>query len=170
MGMKKIASVFNRGFDFIIAANATITGALAIILMVIVTFDVFMGYFFNNPTHWVSEISSYILVFIPFLAGAWILKHDRHVKMDFLVGRLSEKNKSILSIILYIIEAGICCIIIWYSTKSVIHHYKINFLTPTVLMLPKWPLLAVIPFGFILIFLQTLRGAYSKAIQLKALR
>lgn len=170
MRIKKITSIFNRSFDGFIAGTAAIAGALAVTLMLIVTIDVLLGYFFNKPTEWISDISGYILVSIPFLAGAWILKNAGHVKMDFLVNRLGEKNRIILSIILYIVIAGICGMIIYYGVTSVLTHYKINVLTPTVIVLPKWPLLAIIPFGFILLLIQTLRGIAEQVGKLKMLR
>jgi TRAP-type C4-dicarboxylate transport system permease small subunit len=33
-------------------------------------------YFFNYPLPWVTEIAEYILLYIPFLVGAWVLKKD----------------------------------------------------------------------------------------------
>ncbi len=158
MGMNKILSILNRGFDGFLAAMASVAGAFPVILMVIVTVDVLLAFFFNKPTEWISEVSAYMLVFIPFLAGAWILKSDSHVRMDFLIGRLHGKNKAILSIFLYVIIAGICAMIVYYGITAVITHYNMKLLTPTILAWPKWPLLAIVPFGFILLFIQALRN------------
>jgi TRAP-type C4-dicarboxylate transport system permease small subunit len=167
MGIKKIASIFNRGFDNFIAAMASIAGAFAVILMVIVTIDVLLAFFFNKPTEWISEISCYMLVFIPFLTGAWILKNDGHVRMEFLIDRLKGKNKAALSLILYIIIAGICGMIIYYGIMAVMTAFKMKLLTPTLLAWPKWPLLVIVPFGFILLFIQALRSIVGQAEKIK---
>ncbi len=166
--LKRTISLFNRGFDGLIAGMAAIAGAFAVILMVIVTIDVLLGFFLNKPTEWISEISCYMLVFIPFLTGAWILKNDDHVKMDFLSGHLKGKGKIALSIILYTIIVAICALIIYYGILAVITHYKMKLLTPTILAWPKWPLMTIIPFGFILLFIQTLRCIDGQVKKLKA--
>lgn len=167
MKTRAVLSGLNRCFDRIIGGAAYLTGALAIVLMLIVTFDVIMGYFFRSPTTWASEISAYILVFTPFLAGAWILKKDQHVKLDFLMERLNERNKLILAIVLYIVMMVVCGIIFWFGIQSVMHHYLIKYRTPTLLMLPKWPLLMVIPFGFLLLFIENLRGLVNRVNRLR---
>ena len=160
-------NLFNRGFDGFIAAMAAIAGAFAVILMVIVTIDVLLGFFFNKPSEWISEVSCYMLVFIPFLTAAWIMKNDGHVKMEFLIGHLQGKNKAVLSIFLYIIIAGICGMIVYYGITAVMTSYNMNLHTPTVLALPKWPLLTIVPFGFLLLLIQTARGIVWQINKLK---
>ena len=64
-----------------------ISGALAVVIMVVILQDVVRRYAFNDPTTWALDISSFLLVYLFFFALAPALEHGSHVTVD-LFGRL----------------------------------------------------------------------------------
>jgi TRAP-type C4-dicarboxylate transport system permease small subunit len=147
----------NKIYDRILDITVILAGALLIFQMVSVCLEVVLRYFFNRPTTWVVEIAAYIVLWIPYLGAAWILRNDGHVRMDLLLGFVSPKIRLILNIFTSFIAAFICVILTWYGVKVVIDLYQTNFLTQTYLMLHKWPIIAVIPLSTFLLLIEFLR-------------
>lgn len=61
---------------------------LTLAVIAIVLQDVLRRYFLNNPTDWALDISSFLLVYIFFLALAPALERGNHVKVDFFEERV----------------------------------------------------------------------------------
>ena len=68
----KLRILYNRIVDL----GAILAGVLLIFLMLSVTLEVGLRYFLGRPTSWVVEICGYTLLYIPFLAAAWVLRTD----------------------------------------------------------------------------------------------
>lgn len=158
----------NGVFDRILGVLATLCSVLLFFMMLIVCYEVVVRYFFNSPTNWVVDISSFILLFFPFLVGAWIFKRDEHVRMDLLLTRLSLKSRTRLNTITYLIAAAVSLTLAYYGFTSTQELYKMGYRTETNLIIPKWPILAVIPIGFFFLFLQSLRKALEYFRRLKS--
>ena len=166
----KLVTRVNSIFDRIIEILVVFAGILLISMMVIVCLEVVLRYFFGRPTSWAVEISSIILLYIPFLVAAWVLRREGHVKMDLVLSHLDPKSQSLVNIITSIfIGAIICLLLTWYGVAVTWDHYQAGYVTATVLRLPKWPILAVIPVGSFLLFIQFLRRTYNYLTNRRAL-
>ena len=158
MGMKLLAKVI-KILDRIIDIGAIIAGILVIFLMLSVSLEVTLRYFFGRPTIWVVEIAEYVLVYIPFLVAAWVLKRGGHVRMDLVLNRFSPKNQYLLNAITSFTGAVICFILTWSGVKATLCY--VGYKTPTPLMMPKSLIIAVIFVGTFLLFVQFLRITYG---------
>ena len=147
----------NAVFDRILDITAVLAGALIVFLILSVCWEVVLRYFFNRPTSWVVEISGYIVLWVPFLVSAWVLRRGSHIRMDLLIGELSPKGQSILNTITFSIAALICFIITWYGVIVMVDLYRTGFITQTFLRIYKWPIIAVIPLSTSLLFIEFLR-------------
>jgi TRAP-type C4-dicarboxylate transport system permease small subunit len=150
-----VTRIYERTIDI----AAFLAGVLLIFLMLSVTLEVALRYFWGRPTSWVVEIAGYILLFIPFLVAAWVLKREGHVKMDLVLSRFSMKTQSLVNAITSIVSAIICLVLTWFGAKAAL--YFIGYQTPTVLMLPKSMIIAIIFIGSFLLSIQFLRRAYG---------
>jgi C4-dicarboxylate transporter DctQ subunit len=158
VGMKLMAKVI-KIFDFFNGIFLIIAGIFIVFLVLSVSLEVVLRYFFNSPTIWVVEIAEYILVYIPFLAGAWVLKRGGHVRMDLVLNRLSPKNQYLVNAITSFVGAVICFILTWSGVKATL--YYVGYKNPTPLMMPKSLIIAVIFVGMFLLFVQFLRLTYG---------
>jgi C4-dicarboxylate transporter DctQ subunit len=156
--MKLIAKV-TKIFDFINGIFLIIAGIMLIFLVLSVSLEVVLRYFFNSPTIWVVEIAEYILVYIPFLVGAWVLKRDGHVRMDLVLNRFSPKNQNLVNAITFFTGAVICLILTWFGLKATL--FYVGYKNPTMLMMPKSIIIAAIFVGSFLLCVQSLRLAYD---------
>jgi TRAP-type mannitol/chloroaromatic compound transport system permease small subunit len=86
---------------------------LVIILMLVVSIEVFKRYVLNAPTAWIFDLNSMLYGSLFMLCGAYTLAHDGHVRGDFLYGRWRPRTQAILDLALYILFflAGITALI-----------------------------------------------------------
>ena len=153
----KLNKIYNR----IIELGALIAGVLLIFLMLSVTVEVALRYFLGRPTSWVMEICGYILLYIPFLVAAWVLRKDGHVRMDLVISTLSPKAQSLVNAITSFVCAVICFLLTWYGIKVTLYFAKLGYKTPTVLMLPKSMIITIIFVGSFLLAVQFLIGTFN---------
>jgi len=148
-------------FDRTIGLLSLFAGILIIYIMLSVTAEVATRYFLGGMMGWVIEVSEYSLLFITFLATAWVLKREGHVKMDLVLRRLNPRTQSLLNIITSIIGALICLIVAWYGVKVTWNSYQIGYVMAKPLRPPQFLILFIIPVGSFLLFIQFLRRTYG---------
>lgn len=164
--LQKLIKIYDRILDVAVV----LSGILLIFLMLSVGLEVCMRYFLDRPTSWVVEIAGYILLYIPFLVAAWVLKKEGHVKMDFVFSKLSPRSQALLNGITSIVCVLICLVLTWYGIKVAWYFHEMNYKTPTVLMLPKSIIISIIFLGSFLLGLQFVRRSFDCLRRWKALR
>lgn len=153
--MKVLARV-ELAFGWALGALMALAGALLIFLMLAVVWEVALRYFVGRPTSWVIEISGYILVFIPFLVGAWLLRNEGHVKMDLLLNALPVNAQIVINAVTSVVGSLACFILTYAGIRYIIALVETNSRTPTPLMLPRAPIAAIVVFGSLLMALEFL--------------
>lgn len=144
-------------FDRILSVLAFIAAAIILFIMLSVGADVVMRYCFKQPQIWVLEITEYALLFMTFLATAWLLKNEGHVKMDLILLMLKPKTRSVVNSFTTVLLAILFLFVTWYGVKVCWEHFQGHYITSTPLAVPSGPLVAVIPAGSFLLFVQSLR-------------
>ena len=155
--LTKVANIFDRT----IQVATLLAGILLIFLMLSVSADVVLRYFLGRPMGWVKEVAEYILLYIPFLVAAWVLKREGHVRTDLVLSRFSPRIQSIVNAITSLISAIICFLLTWFGVKATWYFFQVGYVTPTLLRVPKFIIIAIIFVGSFLLFIQFLRRAYS---------
>jgi len=145
-------------FDKILGVLAVIGCCLIAFIWIAINFGIVMRYFLQSSQGWVIELSSYSMLFICFLGAAWLLREDKHVRLDILIRRLSPKKQAYVYTVTSILGAIIFLILVWYGGKQTVDmyirqvHIDMSYLEPL-----KAPILVVIPIGSFLLFIQFLR-------------
>lgn len=109
---------------------------------------------------WVFQFNEYSLLWITFLGTAWLLAENKHVKISLLTTFLGERVNKALDIMHNIVGFGLCGVLAWYGFFSTQDNLVRNVIDTQAVDVPKWIILAVIPFGFVLLSLQFLRKLY----------
>jgi TRAP-type C4-dicarboxylate transport system permease small subunit len=111
------------------------------------------------------EISQYMLVLMGYLVVAWVLRREKHVKVDVLVNVLSESRRALIHFITSTLNTAVCLIIAAAAFKSTWGLYKAGYFEPTILMIPKFIFIGIIAFGCTMLSIQFWRrtlGFYKK--------
>ncbi len=144
---------FIRVWDRILDATMVLAGVLLWGQMLIVNVEVFSRSF-GRPTTWVAEISSILVLWIPFMVAGWVLREEAHVKMDLVVERLSLRSQALINFVTSLIGAIVMFIVAGVGFMTTL--YWIGNRTPTMLMLPRSPIIGIIFVGSLLFAVQFL--------------
>jgi len=140
----------------------SIAEAMLIFIMLSVCYDVVMRYLFNNPTLWVQEVSEYLLFWLCFLAGAWVLSMDGHVRMGIVVQNLSPKNQNIMNIVTCVLGIIYCAFLVYSGSNWAWSALQRHDLFSNVTQWPVTPIVVAMPIGalfFIPEFVRKLLGS-----------
>jgi TRAP-type C4-dicarboxylate transport system permease small subunit len=157
-GENKLGKKFDKVFDRILDVTAWVAGSLIIVMMLLVSGSILLR-MLGDPQGWITEINEDLLLYITFLVSAWVLKEGRHVSMDFLINRLNEHQQNLANMLLAIAGAILGLLVAVIGTRLTIDLYLTGYTTVTVLSLPKAAILWPLPFGCILLAIESLREA-----------
>jgi tripartite ATP-independent transporter DctM subunit len=82
--------------DLVSRISGTLSALATVAMMAIMLFEVVSRYFFNEPTFWVTEISSYLVAGSTFLALAYAQRQGEHIQVGFLIDSINVQNKELL--------------------------------------------------------------------------
>ena len=152
----KFVNTLNERIGFLVSWLTTA-------MVAVVCYDVFTRYLLKQSSVAVQELEWHLFAVIFLLGAAYTLKHDRHVRVDVIYMRLSERQRAwinLLGTLLFLIPFSL--LIIWSSKNFVINSFVIGESSPNPGGLPaRYLLKACIPLGFILVLLQALSLAFS---------
>ncbi len=154
--IKRIAAVLKL-IDKISENVGKLFSYLIYIIIFIEVIEVIRRYIFNSPTTWSWELATMLFGAHFMIAGAWVLKEDKHVRTDVIYGRLSPRWKALLDLVFFTgIFFAFVGVLIWKSTSNAIFSWTINERTFSMWGPPFYPLKTVIAVSFILLGLQGL--------------
>jgi C4-dicarboxylate transporter DctQ subunit len=158
--MTQVPYLAGRLLDALITAFAAIAVLILVALAFCVSLEVVMRYFVGMPTRWVNEFSEYALLWLAFLAGAWILREEAHVKVEMLIDTLSSAWQRRLHLATSLLGAATCGLFCWVSAGYVLEVYNSGEILFKSVQLPKWSVMAVMPPGLALLAIQFVRRAF----------
>lgn len=153
--LHKAEIIFDKIIDYMLMAAA----AIVVLDALAVSADVILRKAIGFTWSPLYEIITYSLLWMTFLGTTAIMRMNGHVKMDSLTSHLSPKKEALLNSITHGFCVLLIGVILFYTIKLTITDYKTNFILASILNPPKWPIEIIIPFGFFLLFIQTIRNA-----------
>ena len=159
--MKSIGTTFDK----ILVVLFWIAGALLIFSTVGTCIDVILRYCFNRPIHWMLEITEYIMLYIPFLGAALVLKEDGHIRVDILISHLSDRMRAWLNIITSLVGGLVMLTYTVFGGQVTLDYYKRGIPSLESLKTPMFLILMIIPIGgffFAIQFFRQMVGCYQK--------
>lgn len=135
-------------------------GLMIFFMSLMISYDVAMRYFFIRPTSWATDFGKYIICYSTFMAAGWILKLDGHVKITILSERLGIKMRLLLNTLSSMIGAVACFIIMWQGFVDSWDLYRRNVLIIRPVIVPKWLIIWIIPFGILLLCIYFTRNVF----------
>jgi len=146
-------------YKFVSALNvgiAKIAAWFAILLMLIVCFDVAMRYLFNSPTIWAFDLS-WMLYSAHFLLGLAYASHLKsHIRVDVLFEKFSFRRRRILDICFYFLFViPFAAVILIYGIPNVINSWVMREGSNYTIWAPAiYPVKTLIPVAIFLYALQ----------------
>lgn len=101
------------------------------------------------------ELQWYLFAAIFLLAAGYTLKHNGHVRIDIIYGRLSLRAQAwidLLGAVLFLMP--VCVLLVWFSWQGFVDALWNAEMSPDAGGLARWPVRLTIPLGFALLALQ----------------
>ena len=127
-----------------------------IILTLGTSYEVLVRYALNNPTSWAFDFSYLMYGGLFFMAGAYTLSRNGHVRGDFIYRMWRPRTQAIVELTLYILFffPGVLALVIagWQYGYDAMKLREVSVNSPA--GIPVWQLKLLIPFGAGLLALQ----------------
>lgn len=127
--------------------------AIAGIMVFLIAADAIGRYVFNHPIQGVLEVTELMMVFIVFLAFAYVESKNGHVRVDLVVSLLPRKLQLYIEGLVTLISLGVIGIMAWQSILYSIELRQGGNITAS-LGIPVSPFLLVVAFGCLLFCFQ----------------
>jgi len=114
-------------------------------MMAIVTYDVVLRYFFNDPTVWAGEVASFLTIAVVFLGLAHNLRRGDHIRIDVLTKLLSPRMQLWLDVVAHGV-AIVFSVVLFMGCWVRFDNFWVRHTTSdSPLMIPLWiPMLPVL--------------------------
>ena len=133
-------------------------------LLVLSLYAVVSRYVFNSASVHALEFSTYLLSMIAWLSLAWILREDRHVRMDALRDNLPTWLKRIANTISLTAIVIFSTVLVWAGAMSVQTAIERGYRTSSLLAFPLWIVYLLVPIGAGLLALMALRIMFKPVL------
>jgi TRAP-type C4-dicarboxylate transport system permease small subunit len=140
----------------VIARAAGVAGLLAgfatLAIVLLISYDVGMRYFLNQPQIFVDELASFLELLVVFGGAAYTFRVGGHVRVDLLTGHLTPAARARLRVMTLALGIAFLGIVIWVTTQSAITAFSYGRVS-TVMLYPLWLPMLLIPAGLALMAL-----------------
>jgi TRAP-type mannitol/chloroaromatic compound transport system permease small subunit len=102
------------------------------------------------------------------LAAPWTLAANEHIRIDILNSRFSERTRDVIDLVghaLFLLP--MCLLLIWTSWQFFVTSYVQNEQSWNAGGLPQWPIKALIPFAFCVLFVQGLAEIIKRVAMMR---
>ncbi|MEZ4699895.1 MAG: TRAP transporter small permease subunit [Rhodothermales bacterium] len=171
--------VWARLADWIDAVNeriGRITYWLTLAMVIVGAFnavarylDRYTGLGLSSNTY--IELQWYLFSMVFLLGAAYTLKHDAHVRVDVLYGRLGPRGQAWINIagtVLFLIPFSVLMLVV--SWPAVINSWSVREMSSDPGGLPRYPIKTIIPIAFVLLIAQGVSMIIRQVAVLRATR
>lgn len=142
-------------------AGITLSELALLSLMVLTVYSVIARYVFRSPSVHALEISVYLLLIVAWGSIGWILREERHVRMDALyvyLPRGARAAADLVSVLSILIFSGV---LIWAGSVNVMSALDRGYRSSSLLAFPMWIPYLLIPIGACLLALIAICKLYD---------
>jgi TRAP-type C4-dicarboxylate transport system permease small subunit len=141
---------------------ALLAGFATLAIVLLISYDVTMRYFFNEPQIYVDEMASFLEVLVIFGGAAYTFRAGGHVRVDLVTSHISPPARAWLRLVTLLLGVVFLAIVIWVTAQSAITAWRYGRVS-AVMLYPFWLPMAIIPAGLALMGLAML-GALGRQV------
>jgi len=132
-----------------------LAGFATLAIVLLISYDVAMRYFFEQPQLFVDEVASFLEVLVVFGGAAYTFRVGGHVRVDLVTGRLGPAARAWLRVVTLGLGVVFLAVVIWVTVQSGITAFRYGRVS-TVMLYPLWLPMLLIPAGLALMALAML--------------
>ena len=135
------------------AVCATLAGIVLLFITFSIFVDVFLRYVLGKPTIWITEVSTYLFLYVIYLGTAYALQQDMHIKVTFLLDFFGKRTQRIIDLITSILAILFTVVLLWQTSLMTWSAIKGKWTSPTVLNAPYMYVYIIMVIGSFLLLL-----------------
>jgi len=151
--------VINKVLDTINLALSAIAAFIILLLILAVCFSTFSRFIFNKPFSFLTDYSTYSLLFIAFLGAPWLMQKRGHTAIDLVINALKQPVKHIWCGVINLLVAVTAFVVTYVGFLVTQTAFNNGTALTDTFGTPKWILLAAIPLGCFFLGIQCIRCA-----------
>lgn len=126
-------------------------GGVAISILIacgaMICVDVAMRYAFSRPIVGGIEIIEYALVYITFFGASWAVPRGAHIDIDVAVQAMPKFWQRMCALLSNLISLGVAIVLTVFGIATTWTAFVRGAFKPTVIEVPTWIVLIIIPIG-----------------------
>jgi len=130
----------------IVLVMAILSGIGVFAMAVMSSASVIMRYYFRMPVAWAIEWSEYLIFINVMLAAPWVLKIDKHVRVDVFTQLLPLKGQRYLNQFISVLGVIMCSMFFYYSLQVAMADVASGVTMVRIIPIPRWVIVMFIPF------------------------
>lgn len=139
-----------KASDTLASALAYIAGLSLVLMMVHVTLDVVLKYFFRQPIPGTAEVvAAYYMIGTVFLPLAYIEVHNRPIVVELFYDRLPRALLPALDVLATALSITFYAFLAWQSTKIALGALESREYIDGLMKVVVWPSRFLIPLGLV---------------------
>jgi TRAP-type C4-dicarboxylate transport system permease small subunit len=144
---------------------ATLAGLAVLTIVALITYDVAMRFFFEQPQLFVDEVASFLELLVIFGGLAYTFRTGGHVRVDLVTTHLPPRARGRLRAVSLVLGLVFLGVVMWPTMQSALTAYRYGRVS-AVMLYPLWGPMLLIPLGLALLAVAMLAAL---AAQLRAL-
>jgi TRAP-type C4-dicarboxylate transport system permease small subunit len=145
---------------------ATLAGLAVLAIVALITYDVAMRFFFEQPQLFVDEVASFLLLLVIFGGLGYTFRTGGHVRVDLVTAHLPGRARAWLRALGLVLGLAFLGVVMWPTVQSALTAYRYGRVS-AVMLYPLWVPMLLIPLGLLLLAVTMLAAL---ATQVRVLR
>ncbi|QJQ94508.1 MULTISPECIES: TRAP transporter small permease subunit [Halomonadaceae] len=163
----RAVETFVHGTEAVVRFFGWAAAWICVLLVLMVTGDVFLRYFFRIGALWLQELQWHLISPIALFGMSYALYCGEQVRVDVFYERFPDGLRRAIEVLGGLLLMGIALYVAWLTLPWLSQSWLRNEGSPNPGGLPwRWALKAFIPFGFVLLAMQSLAHALRHAFAL----
>lgn len=154
-----------RAYARLLDALGVGAGAVFAVIALATTYDVGLRSVFGGTVKGLVELVEYALFATTFLAAPWLLRHNGHVQVDFLVTALPERMRPAVRRAGDAVGLAVCAVLLVYALRVSYSAWQGGSLVLKTMIFPEWWLFAVVAVSMALLVLEFARRLFAGQVE-----
>ncbi len=153
-GWSRALSAFDRAVGKAVWLGAVLAGICMNALVLMILAQVFSRNLLDLAFAFVLDIGGWLFVAMSFLAFAWALREQAHIRMTAVTEMLRPRAQTWLTFVANLVSLGFCLFFIISIWRNLAQTYRTGVSAPGALDVPVYPVWVIAMLGMILLALQ----------------
>jgi TRAP-type transport system small permease protein len=148
--VSRVSQAFGRLVDALMLCAAL----LLLAMVALVTADILIRNLAGGAINWANEVTEYALYVMTVLAGPWLLRQGRHIRLDLVLTLVPRHVAWRMELCADVLGFLVCLVLVRYGSMMAYESWRSGSMTIKNLVFPEWWLLAPVPAAFALLAIE----------------